>query len=41
VVEEVGVREKKAFTNFDELWEILKPAKVIKEEDPNGKPWKR
>jgi hypothetical protein len=23
IVEEVGVEEKKAFTNFDELWTIL------------------
>ena len=23
VVEEVGVKGKKAFTNYDELWEIL------------------
>ena len=26
-VEEVGVDGKKAFTNFDELWEILNPVK--------------
>ncbi|MDH5604969.1 MAG: hypothetical protein OEY51_13555 [Cyclobacteriaceae bacterium] len=27
VVEEVGVKEKKAFTNIDELWEILRYVK--------------
>jgi hypothetical protein len=27
VVEEVGVQGKKAFTNLDELWEILNPVK--------------
>jgi len=27
VVEEVGVKEKKAFTNYDELWEILRSVK--------------
>jgi len=27
VVEEVGIEGKKAFTNFDELWEILNSAK--------------
>ena len=41
VVEEVGAEGKRAFTNYDELWEILKPAKVIVEEDRNGEPWKR
>jgi hypothetical protein len=41
VVEEVGAEGKRAFTNIDELWEILKPAKVIVEEDRNGEPWKR
>ncbi|MEM3112698.1 MAG: hypothetical protein QXY90_06635 [Candidatus Anstonellales archaeon] len=25
IVEEVGVAEKKAFTNIDELWKILNP----------------
>jgi len=29
VVEEVGVRGKKAFTNYDELWEILISSKNI------------
>jgi predicted transcriptional regulator YdeE len=27
VVEEVGVKGKRAFTNIDELWEILKSVK--------------
>jgi len=27
VVEEVGAQGKKAFTNLDELWEILNPKK--------------
>ena len=27
LVEEVGQKGKKAFTNFDELWEILNPPK--------------
>ena len=25
-VEEVGLKDKRAFTNYDELWEILNPA---------------
>ena len=25
VVEEVGLKDKKAFTNLDELWEIINP----------------
>jgi len=29
VVEEVGVRGKKAFTNYDELWEILISSRSI------------
>jgi hypothetical protein len=29
VVEEVGVKGKKAFTNYDELWEILISSKSI------------
>ena len=27
VIEEVGVKEKKAFSNLYELWDILNPAK--------------
>ena len=27
VVEEVGIQGRKAFTNLDELWEILNPVK--------------
>lgn len=30
VVEEVGVKGKKAFTNYDELWEILNFQKTLK-----------
>jgi len=29
VVEEVGVKGKKAFTNYDELWEILISSKSM------------
>jgi len=31
VVEEVGVKGKKAFTNYDELWEILISSKNIRQ----------
>jgi hypothetical protein len=34
VVEEVGIKGKKAFTNYDELWEILNFPK-------NTKAWRR
>jgi hypothetical protein len=34
VVEEVGTDGKRAFTNIDELWEILKPGRT--EENRNG-----
>ncbi len=30
VVEEVGVKGKKAFTNYDELWDILISSKIIR-----------
>lgn len=30
VVEEVGVKGRKAFTNYDELWDILNPPKAFK-----------
>jgi hypothetical protein len=30
VVEEVGAKGKKAFTNYDELWEILNYPKGVK-----------
>jgi hypothetical protein len=30
VVEEAGIKEKKAFHNFYELWDILNPVKRIK-----------
>lgn len=30
VVEEVGIKGKKVFTNYDELWEILISSKRIK-----------
>jgi hypothetical protein len=29
VVEEIGVKGKKAFTNYDELWEILISSKSM------------
>jgi hypothetical protein len=29
VVEEVGAKGKKAFTNYDELWDILNSSKSI------------
>ena len=31
VVEEVGVKGKKAFTNYDELWEILISSRSIRQ----------
>jgi hypothetical protein len=31
VVEEVGVREKRAFTNYDELWDILLSSKSVRQ----------
>ncbi|MEW6376792.1 MAG: hypothetical protein AB1502_13495 [Thermodesulfobacteriota bacterium] len=31
VVEEVGVKGKKAFTNYDELWEILTSSRSIRQ----------
>jgi hypothetical protein len=34
VVEEVGVKGKQAFSNYDELWDILVSSKSMK---PNGK----
>ena len=34
IVEEVGVKGKKAFTNYDELWEILS---TPKDEKPKKK----
>jgi len=34
VVEEVGIKEKKAFTNYDELWDILNFPK-------NNKTWRK
>ena len=30
VVEEVGVKGKKAFTNYDELWDILFSSKTVR-----------
>jgi hypothetical protein len=30
VVEQVGVKGRKAFTDFDELWEILSPSKSVR-----------
>ena len=31
VVEEVGVKEKRAFTNYDELWDILLSSKSVRQ----------
>ena len=31
VVEEVGVKGKKAFTNYDELWDILISSKNVRQ----------
>jgi hypothetical protein len=30
VVEQIGVKGRKAFTDYDELWEILNSAKTIR-----------
>jgi len=32
IVEEVGAEDKKAFTNCEELWEIMKPVTAGKED---------
>ncbi len=50
VVEEVGVKGRKAFTNYDELWDILissksmmpkpKRKEVIIRKRPKGKGWR-
>lgn len=31
VVEEIGIKGKKAFTNYDELWDILISSKSIRQ----------
>jgi predicted transcriptional regulator YdeE len=36
VVEQVGVKEKKAFTNVQELWEILSHGEKIEEKANKG-----
>ena len=33
VVEEIGVRGKKAFTNYEELWDILNSSKGLKAQE--------
>ena len=33
VVEEVGVKGKKAFTNYDELWDILLSSKSVRQKE--------
>jgi hypothetical protein len=41
VVEEPGVKEKKAFHNLQELWDILNPVKKVQvssEKSKNSKP---
>lgn len=37
VIEEVGVKGKKSFTNYDELWEILNVPKISKQTFKRGK----
>ena len=37
VVEEVGVKGKMAFTNFDELWDILNPSRAQQTRKRAGK----
>ena len=37
VAEEVGVKEKKAFSNLYELWDILNPMKGIKRASKKNK----
>ena len=41
VVEEVGAKGKKAFTNLDELWEIMSSIKSKKKEAKAGCPLKK
>jgi hypothetical protein len=36
VVEEIGVKGKKAFTNYDELWDILNSSKGLKIHEKTG-----
>jgi hypothetical protein len=36
VVEEVGVKGKKAFANYDELWDILNSSKGLKRQEKTG-----
>jgi len=36
VVEEVGMNGKKAFSNYDELWDILNPARGLKMPERTG-----
>ncbi len=38
VVEQVGVKGRKAFTDYDELWEILVSSKKINPIDQERKP---
>ncbi len=38
VVEEVGVKEKKAFANYDELWDILIASKGVAQEGKSDFP---
>jgi len=37
VVEEVGMKEKKAFSNLYELWDILNPEKRANKKNKNSK----
>lgn len=38
VVEEVGARRKKAFTNLNELWEILSSSEELKDKGRENHP---
>ena len=40
IVEEVGAAGKRAFTNIDELWEILNPLKIGRRKRSAGQPRK-
>ncbi len=36
VVEEVGIKGRKAFSNYDELWDILNASKSVKSDREEG-----
>jgi len=41
IVEELGAKGKKAFTNYDELWDILSSSKGIKRHQVTKGNWRR